>query len=105
MRHVLAAAMAISVLVCGAMAAPAQAADDQNTYYNACVRISPAMKTSCACRAQAAMKYSSQLRADIILSMTNPGKYAAKARQVSHAEIEEWEHFSGDTAKQCRIDN
>ena len=51
------------------------------------------------------MKYSPQLRADIILSMSNPGKYAARARQVTHDEIGEWATFSADTAKQCGIDN
>lgn len=80
-------------------------AGEQAAYYNACIGVSPALKTQCACRAQAAMKYSPQLRADIILSMSNPARYAAKAKSIPHSEIAEWEQFSADSAKQCGIDN
>ena len=51
------------------------------------------------------MKYSPQLRADIILSMSNPGKFQARSTSISHEEHVEWAVFSGDTAKQCHIDN
>jgi len=90
---------------CG-VAAPALA-DDQSTYYAACVRVSPGLKTACACRAQAAMKASPELRQDIILSMSNPNGYAAKARagKVSADVIHQWEVFSADSAKRCGVDN
>lgn len=113
MRRTMVAALAASLLLggpAGALAArpsmmSAAPAGEQAAYYNACVRVSPALKTQCACRAQAAMKYSPQLRADIILSMTNTAKYAARARSIPHSEIAEWETFSADSAKQCGIDN
>jgi hypothetical protein len=109
MRQVLAAAFASATLLVGWGAiGPAQAAtDDRAAYYNACVKISPALKSACACRADAAMKASPELRGDIILSMSNPNAYAAKARagKVSNDIIHQWEEFSGDSAKQCGVDN
>jgi hypothetical protein len=118
MRHVLATAMAVGMLAAGlGGVAPASAkmtlspsfapgtAEEQAAYYNACIKVSPALKTSCACRAKAAMKYSPQLRADIILSMSNPDKFRARSLKISHEEHTEWAVFSGDTARQCGIDN
>jgi hypothetical protein len=116
MRQVWAVAMAAAMLAGGLGAgAPAQAAakasfppgtaQEQTAYYNACVRVSPALKAGCACRAQAAMKYSPQLRADIILSMSNASKFRVRSEKISHDEHDEWAIFSGDTAKQCHIDN
>jgi hypothetical protein len=85
------------------MGTPAERAE----YYNACVKISPSMKGPCGCRADAAMSASPELRADIILSMSKPDAYAAKARsgKVSNDVIHQWETFSGDTAKKCGVDN
>ncbi|MEO8883678.1 MAG: hypothetical protein ABI377_09760 [Devosia sp.] len=116
MRQVFVAAAAVLMLAGGFGVAPALAAtkaaafapgtpQEQAAYYNACVKVSPALKDGCACRAQAAMKYSPQLRADIILSMSNAGKFRARSMQISHDEHDEWAVFSGDTAKQCHIDN
>ena len=114
MRQVLVAAAAALVLAGGfapALAATKAAAfapgtpQEQAAYYNACIKVSPALKDGCACRAQAAMKYSPQLRADIILSMSNAGKFRARSMQISHDEHDEWAVFSADTAKQCHIDN
>ena len=114
MRQVLAAALAVGMLVSGWAGAAEAAAkpsfapgtsQEQAAYYNACIKVSPALTTGCACRAQAAMKYSPQLRADIILSMSNPGKFQARSAKITHEEHIEWAVFSGDTAKQCHIDN
>jgi|GEM_PF-5127458 len=118
MRQRLAITMAAAMLVAGLggsapafarmAAAPAFAPGtdaEQAAYYNACVRVSPDLKAGCACRAKAAMKYSPQLRADIILSMSNPDKFRARSLKISHDEHTEWAVFSGDSAKQCGIDN
>ena len=115
MRAVLGLGMAGLVLVGGwGVTAPVQAAaaafspgttQEQATYYNACIKVSPALKSSGACRAQAAMKYSPQLRADLILSMSNDSKFRARSAKITHEEHVEWAVFSGDTAKQCHIDN
>lgn len=113
MRQVLLAAVAAAALFGGAAGVQAATApsfapgtpQEQAEYYNACIKVAPQLKSGCACRAAAAMKYSPQLRADIILSMSNPAKYAARAKSVSHNEMYEWETFSADTAKQCGIDN
>lgn len=119
MRQVLATAMAVAMLAAAGLggatpasarmaAAPAFAPGsprEQAAYYNACIKVSPALKTGCACRAKAAMKYSPQLRADIILSMSNPEKFRARSLKITHDEHTEWAVFSGDTAKQCGIDN
>lgn len=115
MRQVFVAAMA-AVVLAGGLGGAVQAAkpaaafapgtpQEQAAYYNACVKVSPALKDGCACRAQAAMKYSPQLRADIVLSMSNASKFRARSMQISHDEHDEWAVFSGDTAKQCHIDN
>jgi hypothetical protein len=116
MRQVWTAALAGAVLVIGfGLTAPAWAAkpaafapgtaQEQQAYYNACVKVSPALKAGCACRAQAAMKYSPQLRADIILSMSSPEKFRIRSEKISHEEHSEWAVFSGDTARLCHIDN
>ena len=116
MRQVFVAAAAVLMVAGGFGVAPALAAtkaasfapgtpQEQAAYYNACVKVSPALKDGCACRAQAAMKYSPLLRADIILSMSNAGKFRARSMQISHDEHDEWAVFSADTAKQCHIDN
>jgi len=109
MRQVLGAVFGLAVLAGGfGVAAPASAAVDEHAaYYNACVKVSPGLKAACACRADAAMKASPELRADIILSMSNPGAYAAKARagKVPAAIIHQWEQFSADSARQCHVDN
>jgi hypothetical protein len=109
MRQVLGAVFGLAVLAGGlGVAGPAMAAADEHAaYYNACIRVSPALKAACACRADAAMKVGAELRADIILSMSNPGAYAAKARsgKVSANIIHQWEQFSADSARQCHVDN
>jgi len=108
MRQTIGVAAGLLLLLGGFGAAPAQAAADEHAaYYNACVRVSPGLKAACACRADAAMKASPELREDIILSMANPGAYAAKARsgKVSANIIHQWEQFSADSARTCHIDN
>lgn len=107
MRMLMGAMLAAVTLVGGwGLSAPARA-DDQAAYYNACVKISPALKSACACRAAAAMNASPELRENIILSMSNSNAYAAKARagKVSKDIIRQWEIFSADSAKRCGVDN
>lgn len=108
MRQTIGVAAGLLLLLGGFGAVPATAAADEHAaYYNACVKVSPGLKTACACRADAAMKVSPELREDIILSMANPGAYAAKARsgKVSANIIHQWEQFSADSARVCHIDN
>lgn len=107
MRKMVGAMLAAVTLIAGlGVAAPARA-DDQAAYYNACVKVSPALKSACACRAAAAMNASPELRENIILSMSNPNAYTAKARagKVSKDIIRQWEIFSADSARQCGVDN
>jgi len=114
MRMVLVVATAVGMLAGGLGAAeaakpaasyPPGTPQEEAAYYNACIKINPALKTGCDCRAKAAMKYSPQLRSDIILSMTNDAKFRARSLKITHEEHDEWAVFSGDTAKQCGIDN
>jgi len=110
MRRALVAATAAMLMAGAAEAAkppayPPGTPAEQAAYVAACVKVSPTLKTQCTCRAAAAMKYSPQLRADIMLSMSNPTKYAARSRSIPHSEIVEWETFSADSAKQCGIDD
>jgi hypothetical protein len=108
MRQLLAAGFAAATLI-AAWGGPASAAtDDRTAYYDACVKVSPGLKAACACRADAAMTLASpELRADIILSMSNASAYAARARagKVSPAIIHQWETFSAESARTCGIDN
>jgi hypothetical protein len=106
-RRGLMAGLAMATLLGGWSGVGAAMADDQSAYYAACVKVSPGLKSACACRAKASMKASPELRQDIILSMSNPNAYTAKARagKVSNDIIHQWEIFSADSAKQCGVDN
>src|SRR3569833_2337402 len=107
MRRGLVAAVAAATLLGGWGGTAPAMADDQSAYYAACVKVSPGLRSACACRAKASMKASPELRQDIILSMSNPSAYTAKARagKVSSDIIHQWEIFSADSAKQCGVDN
>lgn len=107
-RWLLGAGLAAATIVGAASQPAAAAADDRAAYYNACVRVSPALTRACACRADAAMSLASpELRADIILSMSNPDAYTARARagKVPPDIIHQWEKFSAASAGRCGVDN
>jgi hypothetical protein len=106
MRHAVAIAMAAATLLTGwGMSAPARA-DDRTVYYNACVHQS-GNKTLCGCLADLAMTADPQLRADMILSMTNPDKYrSTRAPHVPNSgkEMGQWEQFDVAGNKKCGMD-
>ena len=106
MRQFLAAGLAVVTLASGwGMAVPAQA-DDHATYYNACVKTS-GNKTLCACLADQAMSADPQLRADMILSMSDPNAYRTKrAPHVPNngPEMQKWEAFDVMAHHKCGMD-
>jgi hypothetical protein len=107
MRQLLAAAMATATLLTGfGLAAPARA-DDHAVYYSACVKQTSGNIKMCGCLATLAMAADPQLRADMILSMTNPEKYrTTRAPHVPNngPEMGKWEQFDVDAQKKCGMD-
>ena len=109
MRQLLAVMVTGVVLALGGVAAaqPANAAGDERTaYYNACVHQSGNTHL-CGCLADLAMGSDAQLRADMILSMSNPGKYrATRAPHIPNAgpEMQAWEQFDVAGNKKCGMD-
>jgi hypothetical protein len=96
---------ASSLLVGWGTVAPAQA-DDHTAYYSACVKQS-SNKPLCGCLADLAMTADPQLRADMIMSMANPGKYrATRAPHVPNAgpEMQAWEKFDVAGHGKCGMD-
>ena len=106
MRWASAAAMAVGLLAGGfGTILPAQA-DEHAVYYGACVKQSGNTHL-CACLADLAMVADPQLRADMIMSMSNPGKYrATRAPHVPNngPEMQAWEKFDVDGNKKCGMD-
>jgi hypothetical protein len=86
-------------------AAPAQA-DEHAAYYTACVKQSSNTKL-CGCLADLAMQADPQLRSDMILSMSNPGKYrATRAAHIPNngPEMLAWEKFDVAGHSKCGMD-
>ncbi len=107
-RQLPALAFAAATLLAGSgVSAPARAAADQRAvYYGACVHQSGNTKL-CGCLADLAMAADPQLRADMILSMSNPGKYrSTRAPHVPNGgpEMQAWEKFDVDGNKKCGMD-
>jgi len=107
MRHVVAAALAAATLLLGwGATAPAQA-DDRSAYNTACVRQTDGNTKLCGCLADLAMSADPQLRADMIMSMSNPNKYrATRAPHIPNSgkEMGLWEAFDVAGHKQCGMD-
>lgn len=101
----LAGLMAATLLGGWGAVVPAQA-DEHAAYYDACVRQS-SNKPLCSCLANLAMQADPQLRSDMILSMSNPGKYrATRAPHVPNngPEMQAWEKFDVAGHSKCGMD-
>jgi glycerol dehydrogenase-like iron-containing ADH family enzyme len=107
MRQIVVAVIAASTLTGGFGFALPAFADDHAVYYGACVKQTGGNKTMCGCLANLAMAADPQLRADMIMSMAEPGKYrATRAPHVPNAgpEMQAWEKFDVDGNKKCGMD-
>jgi hypothetical protein len=107
MRQAVAAILAAATLLVGwGAAAPAQA-DDRASYNIACLHQTDGNTKLCGCLADLAMSADPQLRADMILSMSNPNKYrATRAPHIPNngKEMGLWEAFDVAGHKQCGMD-